>query len=310
MLERLIDASIARWHEIDPLLPLYASTKSNGGNEFVIRGRSGDPLGVITSDLVCPPLNSLKATWGPAKQLRLTTRVVGHDPGAELDELITQWRRSVPNLIPASQDSCATLSWPSRDAVVAPTLLAHGFNPCTILAARPTGRPSGIRRDIATIRRANPDDAKRIAKLWLDLVYYDAHFGAVFLRDSTSECLYEETLAALSRSDPWIWVAELDGSAVGFLRLSAPQDVDWLQGYVTPRSAAYLNAAYVAPKMRGLSIGASLVARAHRLLDEQDVDVTLLHYSPANPLSTPFWNRMGYRPLWTTWRAQPAFLIR
>jgi len=29
-----------------------------------------------------------------------------------------------------------------------------------------------------------------------------------------------------------------------------------------------------------------------------------------NPLSAPFWHRMGYRPLWFTWEARPAAALR
>ena len=29
-----------------------------------------------------------------------------------------------------------------------------------------------------------------------------------------------------------------------------------------------------------------------------------------NPLSAPFWNRMGYRPLWTGWEVRPAASLR
>jgi len=36
----------------------------------------------------------------------------------------------------------------------------------------------------------------------------------------------------------------------------------------------------------------------------------LLHYALMNPLSAPFWNRMGYRPLWTGWEVRPAASLR
>jgi hypothetical protein len=29
-----------------------------------------------------------------------------------------------------------------------------------------------------------------------------------------------------------------------------------------------------------------------------------------NPLSVPFWNRMGYRPLWTGFQVRPAASLR
>jgi len=48
----------------------------------------------------------------------------------------------------------------------------------------------------------------------------------------------------------------------------------------------------------------------HDELSARGIDVTLLHYSQMNPLSAPFWHRMGYRPLWTTWEARPAAALR
>jgi len=46
------------------------------------------------------------------------------------------------------------------------------------------------------------------------------------------------------------------------------------------------------------------------VLDARGVDTTLLHYAQLNPLSAPFWNRMGYRPLWTGWEVRPAASLR
>ena len=61
---------------------------------------------------------------------------------------------------------------------------------------------------------------------------------------------------------------------------------------------------------RGSGIGAALTQRLHAELDAAGVPVTLLHYAQVNPLSAPFWNRMGYRPLWTMWEIQPAGALR
>jgi hypothetical protein len=45
-------------------------------------------------------------------------------------------------------------------------------------------------------------------------------------------------------------------------------------------------------------------------LDARGVDTTLLRFAQLNPLSAPFWNRMGYRPLWTGWEVRPAASLR
>ena len=42
----------------------------------------------------------------------------------------------------------------------------------------------------------------------------------------------------------------------------------------------------------------------------QGLDRLPLHYAQLNPLSAPFWNRMGYRPLWTGWEVRPAASLR
>ena len=77
-----------------------------------------------------------------------------------------------------------------------------------------------------------------------------------------------------------------------------------------PGVTAYLPTMFVRPGERGGGIGAALVRHAHGVLDERGVYTTLLHYAQMNPLSAPFWNRMGYRPLWTGWEVRSAALLR
>jgi GNAT superfamily N-acetyltransferase len=72
----------------------------------------------------------------------------------------------------------------------------------------------------------------------------------------------------------------------------------------------YLQTMFVRPGERGGGVGAALVRHAHEVLDARGVETTLLHYAQMNPLSAPFWNRMGYRPLWTGWEVRPAAAIR
>ena len=67
---------------------------------------------------------------------------------------------------------------------------------------------------------------------------------------------------------------------------------------------------FVAPAERGSGLGTLLADEFHREADAAGVAVTLLHYEQLNPLSMPFWSRQGYRPLWTTWQATPASLLR
>jgi GNAT superfamily N-acetyltransferase len=79
---------------------------------------------------------------------------------------------------------------------------------------------------------------------------------------------------------------------------------------ISKTPAAYLQTMFVEGQERGTGIGAALVRNLHSRLDGMGVAVTLLHHSQVNPLSAPFWYRMGYRPLWTSWEARPASALR
>ena len=77
-----------------------------------------------------------------------------------------------------------------------------------------------------------------------------------------------------------------------------------------PPRAELLQTVFVRPGDRGGGVGEALVRHLHAVLDARGVDTTLLHFAQLNPLSAPFWSRMGYRPLWTGWEVRPAASLR
>jgi GNAT superfamily N-acetyltransferase len=84
----------------------------------------------------------------------------------------------------------------------------------------------------------------------------------------------------------------------------------WIAGMTRPGVTAYLQTMFVQPGERGGGVGAALVRHAHGVLDARGVQTTLLHHAAMNPLSAPFWSRMGYRSLWTGWEVRPAASLR
>ena len=96
----------------------------------------------------------------------------------------------------------------------------------------------------------------------------------------------------------------------GLLVTQPPVEAGWIAGMTAPSPAAYLQTMFVVPEERDTGVGAVLVRTLHARLDSTGVAVTLLHHSQVNPLSGPFWNRMGYRPLWTSWEARPVRALR
>jgi hypothetical protein len=64
------------------------------------------------------------------------------------------------------------------------------------------------------------------------------------------------------------------------------------------------------PGARGSGLGQQLMAVAHHDLARQRTIGRSLYYNPANPLSSVFWPRQSYRPLWTIWEIRPANALR
>jgi GNAT superfamily N-acetyltransferase len=89
-----------------------------------------------------------------------------------------------------------------------------------------------------------------------------------------------------------------------------PEEANWIAGLTRQGRTAYLPSMFISPAERGTGAGARLITNVHDALDARGIDLTLLHYAQLNPLSGPFWHRMGYRPLWSTWAALPASTLR
>ncbi|MDX6340650.1 MAG: hypothetical protein QOH87_788, partial [Trebonia sp.] len=244
----------------------------------------------------------------------LVPRLPGQDIAAAAGLLLTQWRDHLAGVgATRGPDTSASVVWPSLDITGVQALLRHGLQPLTVIAARtrPNGPPPPPRRAYgATIRPAGPADEEQVLGLELRLIRYDLHFGGPVWRTATGRLVRDEVRDSLARPDPWTWLAERNGRAVGLLVAQAPQDAGWIAGMTSKTPAAYLQTMFVEGQERGTGIGAALVRNLHARLDGMGVAVTLLHHSQVNPLSAPFWYRMGYRPLWTSWEARPANALR
>jgi GNAT superfamily N-acetyltransferase len=214
------------------------------------------------------------------------------------------------------------ITWPARDVSGVTTLLRHGLQPITVIAVRParaeaaaprsTGdagpRPAGS--ESLVIREAGPADLDVVTELEMGVIRYDALFGAAILRPATEELVRAETQAALAVRSAGAWLAERDGKPVGLIHVQPPEESRWITGMTRAGVTVYLQTMFVRPGDRGGGVGEALVRHLHGVLDARGVDTTLLHYAQLNPLSAPFWSRMGYRPLWTGWEVRPAASLR
>jgi GNAT superfamily N-acetyltransferase len=303
-----------RWHAIDPLLPDPATLPAGCGEPLVVTGDNGRlaGLGVCVHQHIPP--QSLNQTWGAADRFTLVPRLPGQDITAPADLLLAQWRDHLAGTgASRGPDTSASVVWPSLDITGIQALLRHGLQPLTVIAARtrPNGLPPAPRRAFGvTIRSAGPGDEEPVLDLELRLIRYDMHFGGPVWRGATARLVRDEIRASLVRAAAWTWLAERNGRAVGLLVVQPPAEAGWIAGMTSKSPAAYLQTMYVDEQERGTGIGAALVRNLHAKLDGKGVADTLLHHSQVNPLSAPFWYRMGYRPLWTSWESRPASALR
>lgn len=316
----VLESAASRWQRIDPLLPDPQLPAGGGcGTTLLVpaaRGREA-AAGSCQHRTIKP--GAAELTWRATEQFTLTAHAggdadAGPGTGAALGELLDRWRAHLAGEPAASgQDSQALLQWPSRDIAGVRTLLRHGLHPLTVIAARPAGRAvpdAGTAGGGLRIRRADAGDTDAVTAAAMQVVRFDQHFGSVLERPHTEQAEREAIAQALARPQSWTWLAERDGHVAGALIAEPPEQAGWMAPAVRTRPVAYLGTAAVAPGDRGHGVGTALVATLHRHLDAAGVGVTLLHHGQLNPLSAPFWNRMGYRPLWTIWEVRPASALR
>jgi GNAT superfamily N-acetyltransferase len=318
--------AVSRLEAIDSLLPGRIVEPVSCGARFTALAADGTVAATAACEHWTGDPESLDVVWGAAAKFRLVPWVAGPEVRGSLDSLLTQWNGHLAGVPGAeAEDSAAVVNWPSRDVAGVRALLKHGFRTHGVVAARRTrqadaGTAAGSENaseagsevgsaaplaDGVLIRRAGQADIEDVARLGLEVVRYDSYFGGVVDRPHALEALRRE-LPALLTGTPYTWLAEAGGRAVGLLAAERPAEAGWIAPLTRLSPVAYLMLMYVAPELRGSGIGAEMVRLYHRDLAQAEIPVSLLHHEQANPLSAPFWNQQGYRPLWTSWERRPT----
>lgn len=312
---RDINKTVARrWQGLDPLLPEPSDLPEGCMAPLLSMGENGRPSGLGVCHHQHVAADTLAQTWGAATKFVLAVRLREPDTQPALDDLLTQWREHLVGQEEAKQDDTAAIvNWPARDVTGVLALLRHGLQPMTVIAVRParhtsparTAPPKGL-----VIRQACLGDLDRVAELEMGVVRYDAYFGGSIPRPATGALVRAETQAALAKRPGWTWLAEQDGQPVAVAVVEPPESATWIAKMTRVGATAYLQTMFVRPRERSSGTGAALVRQVHDELDARGIGLTLLHHAQVNPLSAPFWHRMGYRPLWVSWEARPAGNVR
>jgi len=306
--ERLVDAQSARFARLDPMLPPV--TAPDDGDVITARITHGTSVAGVLSRLTLRR-DVLPALWSALTVFELYPLIGEHSPEG-IDALLTKWR-TLLDRDPPGPDSACVVTWPSRDAPATRTLLDHGLVPLSVVGVRLAGRsvPASPPAITTTIRRATQDDLAAVVRLALDELEYSALVGATVLRPKAAELKQAALSWRLDRGDP-IWLAERDGVPIGMAECwftdAAPGT--WAATRLPAGRWGFVNCVSVAPDARGGGVGQDLMAVVHHELRRQGVIGTFLYYNLPNPLSSVFWARQGYRPLWTVWEVRPAGALR
>jgi hypothetical protein len=259
------------------------------------------------------PAGSGPLLWSAAQvsELHPVIGAAGHGP---LHALVEGWRGHVlPDLL-REQDSAATVTWPSRDVVATRVFLDHGLMPLAVLAVRPPGPvPEPAPDPALVVRRALPEDLDVCVRLALEELAYSSQVGGSLVRPDAERIKRTMIRDRLGRGEP-TWLAERHGIVVGMIECGHAEAAPgaWLANLLPAGVWGYVNCASVTASERSGGVGAHLVATALGALEggRRDVRGTYLYYNPPNPLSSVFWPRVGYSPLWTLWEVRPAGGLR
>jgi GNAT superfamily N-acetyltransferase len=311
VVDDLVREQHARFADLDPGLPPAVAPPP--GEVIVVpdtTGAAGEAAGVLTHHSW--PAGSAPLLWSAAEVTELHP-VLGGAGYAGADALLTEWRRRIPARLRQAPDSSAVVTWPSRDVVAARAFLDHGLVPLAVLAVRRAGTPAAAPRpdpDLE-VRRAREDDLEACVELAMHEIAYSSTVGGSVLRPDAEAVKRTALRERFARDEP-IWVAERDGRVVGLLEcgLTDATPGTWLAGLLPTGRWGYVNCASVLPGRRGHGVGHALVTTALPSLEPPGARGTYLYYTPPNPLSSVFWPRHGYRPLWTLWEVRPASALR
>ncbi|MPZ00707.1 MAG: GNAT family N-acetyltransferase [Actinophytocola sp.] len=309
-MEHLADAQARRWAELDPALSVPAALADPAVTARLPDGdavRCGVYRAVYDADTV-------QSLWMP-RVVWEATPIVGDTGAAGMAAALDGLRRWFDIEVAAEEfghaDTAVELYWPSRDVGVAPALFRHGFVPMSVLAVRSHGAGSGAQpaSDGVAVRRATLSDLDELVALQHEELRYSLRVIGGTMRDNATELITTSMRRSVYFSGR-VLLAESNGVAVGAADcgVALAADGTWIQHRLPAGQWGYIGTLSVSPDVRGTGVGGALVDAAHQILDAERG--TFLFYDLANPLSTVFWPRKGYRPLWTKWVCKPAALLR
>jgi GNAT superfamily N-acetyltransferase len=302
--EPLLAAHRARFAAVDALLP-PAAPPADGRRLDAATADGTRVAGVLQRHKLGP--GDVPMLWSAADVWQLFPYF--GDTGTEGADLLLRRLKDTVEEERTGEDSSCVVVWPSRDAEAIRAFLDHGLVPMGALGVRTA--PPGEADDTVTVRRAGPDDFATALDLAAATFDYTGLVAAPH-RANTAELLAPSLREALAEDEPAVWLAEADGEIVALAHCAWVDAAEGTAaGELLPAGRwGYVNNVVTVPGRRGGGFGRALLARVHQELHRGGATRSYLYYNPTNPLSSVFWHRQGYRPLWTSWEVRPASALR
>lgn len=194
--------------------------------------------------------------------------------------------------------SRVSIDVPVDDAPMLHHLIAAGYEPDVILAARPTTpvrvhQPEGVR-----IRLATPADTDALVALTVEEAeYHAAHTRSGIRPDQELGPTRAIVAAWVDPAAPLpTFVAEQDGRVVGMLPLAPAEAGADVEG----APYAYIASTAVTAPARRQGIATALLAHGLDAARDLGIPVVVLHYIADNPSASPLWENTGFTPVTVT----------
>lgn len=325
----LLQAQQRRWHALDGrldaelseerLASLAVLSKSSGGFEpLIVLDAQGRVRGYAHASIWrLEPESGMLAFFTTSNGI---TEVLALPDPADLDALSVadalltalelQWRgaRTLGDMF----------RWPCRDLWMDEILQEHGFVIDSDLATRTTDPLPPSTHTVAPDLHARlalvSDEEALVSLLTEELLFHEPY--TPFVRMSPMvERDFRKHLAPLWAGDspeegaPLVVVVEREGVLVAMSEnaLSVVDGDDY--PHFLPRGRyGYLNNVSVSQNARGSGVGRLLVQATFDAFSAYAVEGYYLWYNPANPLSGPFWQHMGFQPFWRTYQHRHSAL--
>jgi GNAT superfamily N-acetyltransferase len=212
------------------------------------------------------------------------------------------------------QTNSEILRWPYCDRWLEPLLQERGFLLDSELAFTPAQHvqsyltmpqlPHGYK-----IRLTQPEDEQRLLDLFEEeLRFHEPYTPFVHTSPAVIQAFRQRLIQqwedqSIDAGASQIIVVEHDRNVVALAEIKLYQmEEDEEPDFLPVGRYGLINNMSVCQQARGQGIGSMLTAAIMHIFRTMSLNGYILWYNPANPLSSQFWARRGFQPVWRTYQ--------